>query len=224
MTRKSIIALFAVIALFAGTVQAHPPWDLQYAWKAAGSVDVQMYVVRWAEIYGQENGILITQQDNGDFIGCTCLQVCVNFNFLRINAKFEAAQLVTSGTSPSGVGFKATANAGWYVSLSSPYAGTSPTTTILNVGGHNAPSNDTAFDGTNCATFLSSVYEKDETSIVLANNSVAVGSNLPLALCVKAVDIDPQSQVYTVGMKIPVGTVILTMMPDVEVDGWTYDP
>jgi len=194
MTRKNIIALLAVIALFAGTVQAHPPWPIQYGPKEGPSIEVRMLVVRWADIY-VDGTILIEQVNPTDFVGCINVTVCSNFDFLKVIGKVIPME-ISQGVSGVGAG-------SWEIRMTSALAASAS-------GGLSAASPQ--------------VWQTDETYIVFGTNSVVYGSLMPLQICVAARNVDPQSQLYTVGLKIPVATVELTMLPDVPVDGWSYDP
>jgi len=199
MTRKCLITL-ALIALCAGSVaQAHPYWPIEYGPKAEESIEVKMLVVRWADIYGQEAGILMAQVNSTDFEGCIDLTVCANFDMLKVIGKIIPLPILTTGTNaPQGV----KANGGWEISMESADSGAGTLSGAGPVG-----------------------FQLDETWIVFTTNSVTKGSLMPLKICVAARDVDPQSQLYTVGNKIPVATVELTMLPDVPVDdSWHYDP
>jgi len=189
MTRKCLIAL-AVIALLAGSVQAHPSWGVttsmnwEWAKKAGPTIPVYMKIVRWADIYAQYP-ILLIQQSEGYFEGCTWLQVCNNFQNLRVDAVLVDLKVVKVKE--------------WWISLVE------------------YPDEHAQKGATPPTATPATQYERDKTHEIVGapNLSSALGW---LHLCVKAVGVDPQSQEFDPDNPLEnvkrVAEVELTMYPN----------
>jgi len=194
MTKKSLIIL-AVIALFAGTVQAHDPWPIEYSVKApptVSSVGVETLIVMWADVYfaTEDQTIVLTQTSGDQFDGCIELMLCVNFVGLDVIA--EIVPNTTTGDVVSATK--------WLVQLA---ADELKHATPIYGSQHGFEENKTKFNFQTLGL---------------------TGSNIPFQLCVRLEGMDPQSHAYTVGEKKQIAVVNLTLLPTNDVTGYTYDP
>ena len=208
MLKKCLIAL-AIISMLAGSVaQAHPSWGvttaMAYDWaKKKASVDVYIKVVRWAKIY-TKYAVVLTQQQDGSFCGCTWIQVCCNFKNLRIDAK-----LVLSDTdNVNNLAEK------WFLAM-------------LYAAGEDGPLDlDNPPTGVPCVgqQYVQVIGKGpavvDKATMVLAGPHLT-GSLAYVQLCVKAMGVDPQAMEFmcdpSLGSKANirrVATVKLTYYPN----------
>jgi hypothetical protein len=113
MLKRSLIAL-ALVAFIGMPVMAHPAWGyttwMSWEWQvktaSCSPIQVNMKVVRWADIYCIEGDrtIDLIQVNGATFEGCVDLILCNNFAPLKLMAAFSKNE---------GAG----ANAKYYVSL-----------------------------------------------------------------------------------------------------------
>jgi len=208
MTRKCLIAL-AVIALSFGSIaQAHPMWQygvttvIIYDWaKKTQTVDVYIKVVRWAQIYTRY-AVVMTQQTDGTFCGCTWVQVCVNFPNLRIDASLALDET----DSQEDLADK------WHLALG--YFGDT---------GPRDPDMENAPDLPSCVAqqytqVIGPGAITDKATMLLAGPHLT-GSLAYVALCVKAEGVDPQAMQFLdndvdkANIR-KIGTVTLTYYPN----------
>jgi len=219
MTRKCLIVL-TLIALFSGPALAHPTWGVTTAmmwdWaKKEYNVDVYIKVVRWADLY-VEWAIVLVQQDadgarwaKGDFVGCTWIEVCNNFEQLKVDAEVINTE---EGLAQS-----------WYVSLTE-----SATHGDVNAPA-NAPANLKPFELNKTSEVVDDGVDGDGGSLVLN----LTGSHGWLYLCVKATGVDPQKMAFdpagydaTTGVNQnvkKVAEVLLTYYPNLAPTGADAD-
>lgn len=107
MLKKSLIALL-LVAFASAPAMAHYTWaaTTTFIWeweeRECMRIPVKMYVVMWAKCYlcdKKKNTLILVQQSDaaaqandrvnaGDFYGCICLELCVNFKGITMAAEF----------------------------------------------------------------------------------------------------------------------------------------
>jgi len=98
---KRILVTLALVAFIGMPAIAHPSWGVTtwetfyYAWQvknaSCGPVQVNMHVVRWADVYFANNDnqqINLVQTNSDTYEACLELLVYVNFSGLKIMAEY----------------------------------------------------------------------------------------------------------------------------------------
>lgn len=197
MIRKSLIAL-VILALFAGSVQAHPAWgvttSMNWEWaKKTTYVDVHIKIVRWAELAAKW-AIVLVQQDDTSFEGCTWVEVCNNFRNLAVEAELVN---ITENVAQN-----------WYVSLIE----------VNSMHGDRRDGYNPEADG---AIHPDPDYSGGKEARVVVDDTGRLnltGYHGWLSLCVKAEGVDPQAMEYNPDNPQDnirkVAEVLLTYYPD----------
>ena len=107
MLKRSLIAL-ALVAFIGMPALAHPAWGyttwMEWEWQvktaSCSPIQVNLKVVRWADIYciDGDRTIDLVQVNGGTFEGCVDLILCNNFAPLKLMAAFSKA-VGTGGSS-----------------------------------------------------------------------------------------------------------------------------
>jgi hypothetical protein len=112
MLKKCLIALILLAISTPGF--AHVMWgygvttSVQWEWdsKPGPTICVKMKVVMWADLYfcdPEVTCIMLQQQPtSGNFSGCICMKLCVNFSGLDVNAKYIPDLDITSAKDNKG--------------------------------------------------------------------------------------------------------------------------
>jgi hypothetical protein len=98
---KRFMAAIVIAGILGLPAMAHPEWghssvSTHYQWevRTAGCspIDVRLHVVRWADVYFADNDnqqIELVQIGADIYAGCVDLEVCVNFEGLKIMAQYS---------------------------------------------------------------------------------------------------------------------------------------
>jgi hypothetical protein len=162
-----------------------------YEWaKKQHEVDVYMRMVRWADLY-VEYAITLVQQveanpseiggwEVGDFVDCTWIEVCNNFECLQIDAKIG---------DPNDPGIIPDAAQHWYLCMN-----------------ESASHGDGPLPEPSGPPPMVHDWEENETSIIVDDPNSSPGHVLNLTgthgwvlLCVKATGVDPQRLAFNPG-------------------------
>lgn len=219
MIRKYLI-IFALVAVCTAPSLAHVMWAhnattaVKWQWEEhpGSPVCVSVKVVMWAKLYFCENDpvpcLNVFQMptanpglwEAGDFVGCICMKLCINFAGVKIGVEYlqvnwDAANAAAhNGGTPYG-----------------PYDGISTTDPTIGNDGKNyaisvAPAGSMAWSDWSDSPSAS----MNETQMHLS------GHELLLDVCLKVRNVDPQALIATgQGEFVYLGTIVTTLTPTI---------
>ena len=215
MLKKCLIALI-LLAVSTAPTFGHAMWGygittaVKWEWQEqlGPPICVAMKVVMWAKLYFcnyDKNGIpspscLVVHQNptNGDFDGCICMKLCVNFTKIRVGVKYlqqawdaQAAAVQNNGK---------------------PY-GPPPNTPSKDPTSGNKGNNYMIGIGTPGAEQYSGWDDEPSKSMDVVDGPHLTGEEKTLSICIRMRGVDPQALPYDQLALTYLGMIRTTLLP-----------